>query len=267
VYQLLLQTDSKARRLVEQLHPECGESRTYLDAFELTIIALFLCLQVEEFVESETIVPAQYFLRLAWFMRESGDPRGNPVISPELEDTLQSVKEFWPDVPMSERECRQRAIDLYSKALTSSRSIETARDEVELILLIGRLYMSTGDIRQARAFIERARCSTRKFEQLKITSHARGASESSITQMGSDLRTMERMNEDVSTLFDDIKSEVREAQYKLAEPLLRANAGQSPTQLREILAANGIEPEFVCEFVPEPKPQPKGFFSGLFSSS
>jgi|GEM_PF-5433951 len=266
VYKLLLQTDSKARRLVDELHPDCSESRTYLDAFELTIIALFLCLQIEEFVVSETIVPARYYLRLAWFLREAGGSKEEPIVAGELQDILGSVQEFWPDAPTSERECRQRAIDLYSKALTSSRSIETARDEVELILLIGRLYMSLGDIKQARAFIDRARSSTRKFEQQKIVSHARGVPESSVAQMGSDLRTMERMSEDVSTLFDDIKAEVREAQYKLAEPLLRAHTGKSPRELREILEANGVELEFALEFAPDPKPQPKGFFGGLFGN-
>lgn len=262
----LLYTDSKARQMVSRLHPECSEARTYLDAFELTVVALFLSLQVEEFVTAETMVPARYYLRLAWFLREVADSNGKPVVARELERSLHSVKDFWPDVPTSERDCRFRAIELYSKALTNSRTIETARDEVELILLIGRLYMSVGEIGEARAFIERARSSTRRFEQEKLASQSKGAPESMIVKMGSDLRAMERMSEDVRLLFDDIKTEVREAQYKLAEPLLKMHAQKSPAQLREILQANGVEPEFAKEFVPEAKPQPKGLFGGLFGN-
>jgi tetratricopeptide (TPR) repeat protein len=228
------------------------------------MIALFLSLNVDEFSVAETMVPARYYLRLAWFLREVGEVEQHTVKASDLERSLASAKEFWPEVPTSERVCRERAIELYTKALSNSRSIDTARDEVELILLIGRLYMSIGELGEARAFIDRARASTRKFEQDKSTSERGGLPEATVIEMGRDLRLMERMNEDVRKLFDDIKTEVREAQLKLAEPLLAAHAGQSPAALREILQKHGVEPEFAREFAPDPKPQAKGFFGSLF---
>src|SRR5690606_22057317 len=117
----------------------------------------------------------------------------------EIEKLISRVKELWPDVPQSEQQCLEKAASLLELGLETSSAIETTREEVELILLIARIWMKAGDTRKAKnlGFYSRERIG--KYE----ASLEKGAQRATAEQSG-ELRRLKLTQTEVLNLLSDL---------------------------------------------------------------
>lgn len=136
--------------------------RTFVGGFALHMLALYQLEGMEEIVQRETILLGKYYLRTAWLFRDLKDTFSKEKDS--VEQLLGHVKRFWEEIPTLEYACLERAAGLLEKGLETSSAIETTRDEIELILLIARIWMKAGDTRKAKNFGAYSRERLAKYE-------------------------------------------------------------------------------------------------------
>ena len=182
----------------------------FVTSFQLHLLAILIAEHIDDLATRETLPLAKYYLRLAWLFRDLTEVDEFKDDKNDALNVVSAVRTDWRDVPTNEQTCLTRAAKLYENALTSSSAIETARDEVELILLLARIHLKLGDAKHGKQFAFLARDKIRKFEQensQKIREAERAGKEipdAERMQMGSEVRRLNLMQENVRILFDDL---------------------------------------------------------------
>lgn len=241
--------------------------RSFEKGLRLYFLAVYDLELSEDAVTRESMSLGRYYLRLAWLFRDLEEAELGNIDTRTVDDMLGQLGKAWPTAATDENECLERAVLYYENALQKSGAIETVRDEVELVLLISRILMKLGDVPKARAFLQTSREKMRHFEekQRQRLRDGHGPSDEERFRMGAEGRKMRMLQEDVQTIFEDIRNEWEEKQVAEAKSLIAVHPGKKKEELMQILIDNGIERSVATKLLSsdEKKEKKKGFL-GMF---
>jgi hypothetical protein len=98
------------------------------------------------------------YLRLGWFFRDLSEREEWRIrFGSEIASLFSALEKVWSGFPDNEGKALTLAADYYRCALESSYAVDTARDEVELLVLISGIYLKFGDPREAKRHLALAR--------------------------------------------------------------------------------------------------------------
>jgi len=267
---LSYKNDPSIKSVVDQLTPsEYDENLSFFNAVQLYLLAIYQMQLVDEYVNKEPINLARYALRLAWVYRDiDASDQLKRKHSTDIQFLVQTVQKKWPDIPANEYRALRMSLEFYEKTLTETSTIKSDQAEVDLVLLISRIYLKLGELPDARKYLERARGLLRSFEeQLKkmrrIPEDAPNKPTiGEMSQMSADARKMKRYIEEVHGLMDDKRMDKLEEEMMRAKKCIKESGVTKVEDIRNLLEKEKFSLKVINKLAPQTKK--KGFLGGLF---
>jgi len=242
---------------------------TYTQAVKLHLLALYNQFLLVNIKEREPFHVARYSLRLAWLFRDIfEDKQGEDSTREEVEQLIQTLKAHWSDVPETEFQFTELALEYYKAALLKSGLLSTEREEVECILLITQVLMQAGRVKEAREHLRLGKSKTIAFDQKTRNDQYQArvakneAHEEEIIKQKAEVRRIKLSLDRVQIVFEKVVSDWEDAQRKKAELLVDQHSHLSTDGLRELLKRHDIESRIVNQ-LDAIKEKKKGFLSSL----
>ena len=139
-----------------------------LDHFQAVVLTLLAIHQLKVLQGMANVDPldlGRYYLRLAWLF---ADIEENPTLGGScatlLSDLFAVVSVYWSGVPSNASAARGCAAECYNEALGSSYSIASAKDEIDLLLLLCGIQIKLNSVREAKKNLSLARERARKWD-------------------------------------------------------------------------------------------------------
>ena len=266
---LSYKNDPTIKTVFDLLIPdEYNENMTYYHAVQLYLLAIYQMQLVDDFVNKEPINIGRYALRLAWMFRDiNASESMKKKYSTDIQFLVQNVQEQWPEVPGDEKSALQMAIAFYEKTLTGTSTIKSDQAEVDLVLLISRIFLKLDEMGDARKYLERAREVLRHFEESRKKSRRipdddpKKPTIGEMSQMAADARKMRRYVEEVQGIMDDIRQDTMENELELAKECIEKAGVKKTDDIRKLLEKENFQPKIINKLAPKTKK--KGIF-GFF---
>ncbi len=205
-------TDFKVKKVIELLGSDIDLTKFgMVQALKLHLLAIFYLQLFPEFAQKDAMNLARYCLRLAWLYRDIQElvkKMGQPPT--KVMELLADLKDNWPEAPDSEETALNMAAKYYCTTLERSHAVRTGFDEVQLFLLVTRIYMQLGNSKEARRFFGLSREKLRKFAA-EVSKAGQGAPAGKGTPAAADaakmqleLKKLKNQIEEVERIFDDL---------------------------------------------------------------
>ncbi len=261
-----LEQDAAYMELKELLAPQ-DEDKTpqFVKAMRRCFLAIYQHEAVEEIAIKESLKIGSYYLRLAWMIRDikTSKTKANLYKLPTRE-LLRQTKRIWPSLPITELSIVQRAIEYYTRSLKQSHAIKTTLSEIQINLVIARMYLQIGELKSAHHLLLENRTRAKNYELIvkqKEKSAKQGDSE--IDQMSMDASKAVNSVRNVYLIYEHLdqirfKKEVDQAlKFFIQEELGKKEI----TEQRDSLKKKGYEEEIIDKIAPIQKK--KGIFEFL----
>jgi len=266
---LAYKNDPVVKKIFDLLTPsEYDENMTFYHAVQLYLLAIYQMLSVDDFVNKEPINIGRYALRLAWMFRDiEASKTLKKNHSTDIQFLVQTVQDEWPEVPGDEKSALKLAIEYYEKTLTGTSTIKSDQAEVDLVLLISRIYLKLNELPDARKYLERAREVIRHFEdsRKKLRSipddDPKKPTIGEMSQMAADARKMRRYTEEVQGIMDDLRQDKLEDDLDRAQKCIERAGVKKAEDIRKLLEKEQFPPKIINKLAPQNKK--KGLF-GFF---
>ncbi|CAN2039006.1 putative DUF2225 domain-containing protein [Candidatus Magnetomoraceae bacterium gMMP-15] len=257
-------TNENIKKVIDILSADINEKPDFYQALKLHLLAAFHLQLIDEIVKMDALNLGRYFLRTAWLYNDIKDYGVEDTLQVKIKLLIQSIKEYWPDVPENEKTALEIAVQYYMTALVGSLAIKTTPDEVNLVLLIARLYMKLGNIPEARKFIEIGKEKIRNSAQNLKSGDASKLSDEKKSKLALENNKMRLLIDDVQNIFEDIWQEWKEKQIQKGKEIIKQHTGKSSDRLRAILIEQGIDQRIALQLAPKHKKKKKKKLFGLF---
>jgi uncharacterized protein (DUF2225 family) len=266
---LSYKNDPSIHQVFDLLTPKAyDENMTYYNAVQLYLLAIYQMQLVDDFVNKEPMNIGRYSLRLAWLYRDiESSEKLKKNHSAEIKTLTSNVQKHWPDAPSDENRALKMSINYYEKTLTGTTTIKSDQAEVDLVLLISRIYLKINMLADARKFLERARELLRSFEDRRkklrriSDDDPKKPTIGEMSQMAADARKMRRYIDEVQGLMDDKRQDKMEDDINHAQEIIDKSGLKKNDDIRKLLEKEGFSPKIINKIAPETKK--KGFF-GIF---
>ena len=266
--------DSRVKRIANKLTEYINvDNFCFVQAFQLHLLAIFWLEEFKEFTERDAMNLARYYIRVAWLFRDMDDDETiKKEQGPDVEKFFTELKEIWEGVVDNETDALRKAAHYYEVTLSKSEIIETAVDELNVLLIVAKVYLKLDDLKPALDALTSAVTSgTRAKQEIdQVLRAPRREGESSLSekrmkemrQESSDLRGL---IDRTRSLLDRVKEDWFALQHEKAEKILEGITGKSSSKKREILTEAGIEPKIINRLVPvvQEQKKKKGFLANL----
>jgi uncharacterized protein (DUF2225 family) len=266
---LAYKNDPAIHQVFDFLTPkEYDENMTHYNAVQLYLLAIYQMQLVDDFVNKEPINIGRYALRLAWLYRdiESSEKLKKKHTS-EIKTLTQNVQKHWQDVPSDELKALRMSTSFYEKTLTGTTTIKSDQAEVDLVLLISRIFLKTNELTDSRKYLERARELLRHFEDRRKKlrripdDDPKKPTIGEMSQMAADARKMRRYIDEVQGLMDDKRQDKIENEMTRAKECIDKSGLKKNEDIRSLLEKENFSSKVINKVAPKPKK--KGFL-GLF---
>jgi uncharacterized protein (DUF2225 family) len=266
---LAYKNDPSIHQVFDLLTPKTyDENMTHYNAVQLYLLAIYQMQLVDDFVNKEPINIGRYSLRLAWLFRdiESSEKLKKQFI-PDIINLTNSLQKYWRDVPFDETQALKLSIYFYEKTLTGTTTIKSDQAEVDLVLLISRIFLKINELTDARKYIERARELLRHFEDRRkklrriSDDDPKKPTIGEMSQMAADARKMRRYIDEVQGLMDDKRQDQMQDDMARAQKCIDKSGLKKNDAIRKLLEKEKFSPKIINKIAPEAKK--KGFL-GLF---
>ena len=273
VIQNKYKTDPEAKKLINKLTDGISlEAYNFKQSFQLHLLAIYWMELFPEFTKRDAMNLARYYLRVAWLFRdlnenETARQNEGPVIQAFFED----LKTVWPNVTDSDEAALRKAASYYEVTLSGSETIESAVDELNLLLIVAQIYLKLSDLKPAVDALTAAVTSGTRAKQEIDTAMRTPQRDAEKQLTDKEKQDMAQQSVDLRglidrsrTMLDKVKEEWIAEQTARAKELIAANKGKSRTQLRQYLETQGIEARVINRLLPiEEVKQKKGFLASL----
>jgi len=248
---------------------------TFVQAFKLHLLAIYWLEGFKEFTQRDAMNLARYYLRIAWLFRDmADDEEATKQEAQQVKALFDEVKEIWPDLPDSDDAALAKAAHYYEVTLGSSEIVETAVDELNMLIIVAQIHLKLKNLKPALDALTSAVTSgTRAKQELDtelrvLEKEAVGERakkrQAFMAQQSSDLRGLIERSRG---MLDTVKEEWLANQTEAANQLMQANKGKTKSELKQLLIDKEIEPRVIKRLFPDaPKQQKKkkGLLGGLF---
>ncbi|MBF0452054.1 MAG: DUF2225 domain-containing protein [Candidatus Magnetomorum sp.] len=266
---LSYKNDPSVQKVVDLLTPpEYDENMTHFNAVQLYLLAIFQMQMVDDFVNKEPINIGRYALRLAWLFRDiEASESLKKKFTTDIQFLVQTVQDDWPEVPGDEKRALQMSIDFYEKTLTGTSTIKSDQAEVDLVLLISRIYLKLNELGDARKYLERARELLRNFENTRKKARSipdddpKKPTLGEMSQMAADGRKMRRYIDEVQGIMDDMRQDKIDDELTRAKERIEKAGLKKADDIRKLLEKEHFQPKIINILAPQTKK--KGLF-GFF---
>jgi uncharacterized protein (DUF2225 family) len=266
---LAYKNDPSIHQVFDLLSPkEYDENMTYFNAVQLYLLAIYQMQLVDDFVNKEPINIGRYSLRLAWLFRDiEASEKLKKAHTAEIKSLAQNVQKYWKEMPYDEMRALKMSIDFYEKTLTGTTTIKSDQAEVDMVLLISRIYLKTNELPDARKYLERARELLRHFEDRRKKlrripdDDPKKPTIGEMSQMSADARKMRRYIDEVQGLMDDKRQDKMEDDMARAQKVIDESGLKKNDDIRILLQKENFSPKIINKIAPQAKK--KGFL-GLF---
>jgi len=266
---LSYKNDPAIKKVFDLLTPsEYDENMTFYHAVQLYLLAIYQMQLVDDFVNKEPINIGRYALRLAWLYRDiNASEKLKNKHAAEIQSLIHSIMEYWPEVPGNEELALQMSIAFYETTLTATTTIQSDQAEVDLVLLISRIYLKLNEMADARKYLERARELLRHFEENRKKmrripdDNPKKPTIGEMSQMAADARKMRRYIDEVQGLMDDMRQDQMDDEIARAQKCIDKSGLKKNNAIRDFLKKEDFSPKVINKVAPEPKK--KGFL-GFF---
>jgi len=266
---LAYKNDPSIHQVFDLLSPEkYDENMTHYNAVQLYLLAIYQMQLVDDFVNKEPINIGRYSLRLAWLYRDiESSEKLKKNHTAEIKTLTQNVQKYWEEVPSDEVKALRMATDFYEKTLTGTSTIKSDQAEVDLVLLMSRIYLKIDALPDARKFLERARELLRHFEDRRKKlrripdDDPKKPTIGELSQMAADARKMRRYIDEVQGLMDDKRQDKLEDDMARAKECIEKSGLKKNEDIRKLLEKEKFSPKIINKIAPQTKK--KGFL-GLF---
>jgi len=266
---LAYKNDPSIHQVFDLLSPkEYDEKMTHYNAVQLYLLAIYQMQLVDDFVNKEPINIGRYSLRLAWLFRDiESSEMLKKKNTADINTLTQNVQKYWRDVPIDEKQALQMSIYFYEKTLTGTTTIKSDQAEVDMVLLISRIYLKLNQLADSRKYLERARELLRHFEERRkklrriSDDDPKKPSIGEMSQMAADARKMRRYIDEVQGLMDDKRQDKMEDDLARAQECIDKSGLKKTDDIRALLKKEDFSPKIINKIAPQAKK--KGFF-GLF---
>lgn len=261
--------DPSIKKVFDLLTPsEYDEKMTHYNAVQLYLLAIYQLQLVDYFLNKEPINISRYALRLAWLFRDiEASEKLQKDHAAEIQFLIQTVRDNWPEIPGDEVSALRMAIEFYEKTLTATKTIQSDQAEVDLVLLISRIFLKLNEMADARKYLERAREVVRHFEEnLKKARRIQDDDPKKPTigemsQMSADARKMKRYIEEVQGIIDDIRQDSMDDEISRAKECIEKAGVKKVDAIRKLLKDKNFQEKIINKVAPLTKK--KGLF-GFF---
>lgn len=231
----------------------------YFQAIKLHLLAIFECIHIPEISNKDAMNLGRYCLRLAWLYRDVNENEElKTAVQKELSLLIPDIKKVWPEVPGNEKSAHKLALKYYHVTHEKSYVIKSAKDEIMLLLLMTRIYLTVGDLQVARKMILTCKEKAIKFDSQR-KQEARSSSDERATQLSAENRKINLAIEEVQNIIDDIIQKKEEKLTEKAKQIMKKLSDKKPAEVRHYL----LEKKFPQKIVDSLIPKKKGFL-GFF---
>jgi uncharacterized protein (DUF2225 family) len=266
---LAYKNDPSIHQVFDLLSPiEYDEKMTHYNAVQLYLLAIYQMQLVDDFVNKEPINIGRYSLRLAWLYRDiESSEMLKKKNAADIKTLTKNAQKYWQDVPSDEQRALKMSIDFYEKTLTGTTTIKSDQAEVDMVLLISRIYLKLNQLPEARKYLERARELLRHFEERRkklrriSDDDPKKPTIGEMSQMSADARKMRRYIDEVQGLMDDKRQDKMEDDLARAQKCIDESGLKKTEEIRALLKKENFSPKIINKIAPEAKK--KGFL-GLF---
>lgn len=268
--------DMRIRKTANKLTTDIKrDDMNYISAIKLHLMAVFWLEQFKEFTKRDAMNLARYYIRIAWLLRDlSEDENARETVQPDLDALFTDIKTVWPECVDNETDALRRAVHFYEVTISCSEIIENAVDELNVLLIVAKIYLKLEDLKPALDALTAAVTSgTRAKQEIDTELRAPIRDDEMNPALDKKRKAMQQESHDLRglidrcrNLLDKVKADWMEQQTNKAKGLIAANkSGKTREQLRQFLLDQKIEQRIVNRLVPEEdKNKKKGFLAGLF---
>ncbi len=239
----------------------------FLGAIRMHLLAIYNFHLVPDALNNDSLNLGRYCHRLAWLYRDLAErPDELRATAPKLARMFEKLAPLWPEVPQDEYAAQAMAVSFFQRALTNSTAVKSSRNEIEIILLISRIFIKLGDMKNSRRFLATARDKIRRMEELdRIPASESAETDAEKVQRHADTRIVSRALDELTNIFNDVRDEVEQAKFEDAVKFARSLDLKSPAEIQKRLTESGFEQDVISRVTELfNKRESKGLF-GLFS--
>lgn len=240
----------------------------FFDSIRLHLLAIFNFSQVPEAVNTDSLNLGRYCNRLAWLYRDLSErPAEEKLVQPRLNRLFEQLRPLWPEAPGDESSAQELAVSYFNRALTNSSAIKSSKIEIEIVLLISRIYLKLGDLDNSRKYLSTARDKLRRMDDLDRLVQLGEIQETDAerVQRHADSRILGRALDELSNVYSDIRGSTEQARVEQALKFAKDLDIKNSAELQRSLAESGFDDKTIAKVIQAlGKRESKGLF-GLFS--
>ena len=240
----------------------------FFDAIRLHLLAIYNFHLVPDALNNDSLNLGRYCNRLAWLYRDLTErPNEMRSVEPKLSILFQKLASLWPEAPQNETSAQEMSVSFYERALTNSAAVKSSKNEIDIILLIARIFLKLEDINNSRKYLSTGRDKLRKMDELdRLVSNGEAEeTETERVQRHADSRILHRAMDELTGIYDDIRRNLQQAKFDEAVKLAKGFDTKSSSEIRKRLAESGFDEDIVARVAELiGKRDSKGLF-GLFS--
>lgn len=239
----------------------------FFDAIKLHLLAIYNFSLVPDAVNNDSLNLGRYCNRLAWLYRDLGERKAEQAAAaPKLSRLFDKLLPLWPEAPRSEVAAQDMSVAFYEHGLTHSTAIKSYRNEIETVLLISRIFLKLGDMRNSRRYLSTARERLRKMEELdKVPESESEETDAEKVQRHADSRILGRALNELNNIYLSVRDAKEDAKIETAVKFAKALNTKSPAEIQRRMAESGFEQAIIAKVTAMlNKRDSKGLF-GLFS--
>ena len=266
-------TDPAAKIIIKKLTTGVSpEQFNFKQAFQLHLLAIYWSELFPELTKRDAMNLARYYMRVAWLFRDlSENEAARQSEGPAIQAFFEDLKTVWPDVTDGDSPALRKAAGYYEVTLGGSEMVESAVDELNLLLIVAQIYLKLNDLKPALDALTAAVTSGTRAKQEIDTAMRSPQRDAEKPVTDKEKQEMAQQSVDLRGLIDrsrgmldKVKEDWIAEQTAKAKDLISANKGKSRTQLRQLLETQGVEARVVNRLLPvEEVKQKKGFLSSL----
>ncbi|MFY7927532.1 MAG: DUF2225 domain-containing protein [Oligoflexus sp.] len=243
------------------------EKSVFISGLKLNLLAIFSLEMIEEISKGDSLMLASYYLRLAWMMRDLRHLRDkNPQVYESAKTLISQLQKSWPKLSLIESDNLQVALRYYQQALLKSHSINTMLSEIQVRLVIARIFLKTGKLPEAKRCLIESKSKVNSYDMIfkKKTKEKGSFSEQEIQDMETALGKAQTLLATVEQIYERIESMMIEKQVQEAQLLLRGLRDKTYEEKLALLQSKGVAQPIIEKALPSPKK--KGLIDLLKSS-
>jgi len=143
------------------------EKSVFISGLKLNLLACYQWELADDVVNGESIQLGSYYLRLSWMLHDLRNAmQKSPQIVLDAQNLLTSLRKIWPKFSPLEAASLEKSLNFYQQALSQSSAVHTILQEVNVRLIVARIFMKLTAMAEAKKAIITCKSRVKYYESI-----------------------------------------------------------------------------------------------------